>query len=149
MESLISSEESASVGIRNDAFWVCCDEPSWIVCVSGVPTNRTHFHFVSVDLWKISTSYKHPTRRSILFEDEHQVETFMRRKPAIIEIVSSVTLLILGLYILLDGTSNQSAIADVIVVGGAVCLTLGVLMLFFAGRSILSERRMVRYTRGG
>ena len=73
----------------------------------------------------------------------------MRRKPAIIEIVSSVTLLILGLYILLDGTSNQSAIADVIVVGGAVCLTLGVLMLFFAGRSILSERRMVRYTRGG
>jgi hypothetical protein len=73
----------------------------------------------------------------------------MGNKSAILEIISSVILLVLGLYILHDGTSNQSANADVIVVGGAVCLALGVLMLVFAGRSILFERRMVRHIRGG
>jgi hypothetical protein len=77
------------------------------------------------------------------------VEAFVGKKPAIVEIISSVILLILGLYILHDGTSNQSASADVIVVGGAICLALGVLMLIFAGRTILSERRMVRHIRGG
>jgi hypothetical protein len=73
----------------------------------------------------------------------------MGRKPAILGIISSVTLLLLGFYILHDGILNQSANAEVIVVGGAVCLALGVLMLVFAGRSILFERRMVRYIRGG
>jgi hypothetical protein len=71
------------------------------------------------------------------------------KKPAIVEIISSVILLILGLYFLHDGTSNQSASADVIVLGGAICLALSVLMLIIAGRTILSERRMVRHTRGG
>jgi hypothetical protein len=73
----------------------------------------------------------------------------MGQKAATLGIISSVILLIFGLYILHDGTLNQSANADAIVVGGAVCLALGVLMLVFAGRSILFERRMVRHTRGG
>jgi hypothetical protein len=72
----------------------------------------------------------------------------VEKKPAIVEIISSVILLILGLYILHDGTSNQSAGADVIVLGGAICLALSVLMLIIARRTILSERRMVRHTRG-
>jgi protein-S-isoprenylcysteine O-methyltransferase Ste14 len=62
--------------------------------------------------------------------------------------VTSITLLMLGLYILHYGMSNQSVYADVIVVGGAVCLALGILMIVFAGRSILAERRMARHFRG-
>jgi hypothetical protein len=71
------------------------------------------------------------------------------KKPKVLGITSSIALLILGIYILHDGTLNQSANADAIVIGGAVCLGLGVLMFVFAGRSILFERRMVRHIRGG
>jgi hypothetical protein len=52
------------------------------------------------------------------------VETFVGKKPKILGITSSIALLILGIYILHDGTLNQSANADAIVVGGAVCLAL-------------------------
>jgi hypothetical protein len=73
----------------------------------------------------------------------------MGNKQAIVRIISSVTLLILGAYILQEGTSGQSAYADAIVVGGAVCLALGVLILVLAARSIRAERRMLRHVRGG
>ncbi len=65
-----------------------------------------------------------------------------------VEAISSIALLILGLYILHDGTSDQSADAEAIVVGGAVCLALGISMLVVAGKSILAERRMARHLRG-
>jgi hypothetical protein len=84
----------------------------------------------------------------IPFEDECGVATFMEIKSVIVEIIASVTLLMSGLYILYDPTLNYSVNADAIVILGAVCLALSVLMLIFVGRSILSGRRMVRHTRG-
>jgi hypothetical protein len=70
----------------------------------------------------------------------------MGRKPTIVELILSVTLLIVGLYILYEGSSNKSANADAMVVGGSVCLTLGAMMFLFAGKSLLALRRMVRHT---
>jgi hypothetical protein len=84
----------------------------------------------------------------IPFKDECGVETSMGIKSVIVEIIASVALLVSGLYILYDATSNHSTNADAIVICGAICLALSVLMLIFVGRSILSGRRMVRYTRG-
>jgi hypothetical protein len=84
----------------------------------------------------------------IPFEDECGVATSMETKSVIAEIIASVTLLISGLYILYDATSNYSVNADAIVNCGAVCLALSVLMLIFVGRSILSGRRMERHIRG-
>jgi choline-glycine betaine transporter len=84
----------------------------------------------------------------IPFEDEYGVGTFMGTKSVIVEIIASVTLLVSGLYISYDATSNHSVNADAIVICGAVCLALGVLMLVFVGRSILSGRRIVRHIRG-
>jgi hypothetical protein len=65
-----------------------------------------------------------------------------------VEVISAISLLMLGGYMLQDGTSDQSAIADLIVVGGAVCLALGVLVLVLAGKSVLADRRMARHLRG-
>jgi hypothetical protein len=87
--------------------------------------------------------------KQLPFEAEYRLDTFIGNKQAFVRIIYSVTLLILGLYILHEGTSDRSAYADAIVVGGAVCLALSVLLLVFAGGSILSGRRMVRHTSGG
>jgi hypothetical protein len=69
----------------------------------------------------------------------------MGRIAMLLELILSITLLILGLYILHEGSSNKSANEDTIVIGGAVCFTLGATILIFAGKSILSERRMLRH----
>jgi len=70
----------------------------------------------------------------------------MRRIATFFEIIVSVTLFILGLYLLYVGSSNQSVSEAAILIGGAVCLTLGVMTLVSAVRSILWHRRMLRHS---
>jgi hypothetical protein len=70
----------------------------------------------------------------------------MGRLATLLEITLSVTLLILGLNILHEGNSNKSANEDAIVVGGAVCFTLGATMVAFVGKSVLRQRRILRHT---
>jgi uncharacterized membrane protein len=77
------------------------------------------------------------------------MKTFVKRKASIVESLLSVTLLFLGVYILHVGTADQSPYADAIVVGGAICLALGVTMLILAGRSFRAEHLMARHLRGG
>ncbi len=71
---------------------------------------------------------------------------FMRRISTLFEIVLSATLLILGLYMLFDASANKSASEAAILIGGAVCLTLSVMTLTAAVRSILWHRRMLRHS---
>jgi hypothetical protein len=62
------------------------------------------------------------------------------------ETTLSVAILFLGLYMLYEGSSNKSATASAILIGGAVCLTLSVMTLVSAVRSILWHRRMLRHS---
>ena len=59
------------------------------------------------------------------------------RRITFFEIILSATLSILELYMLDDGSSNKSPNEVLIVIGGAVCFTLGVMALVSAGGSIL------------
>jgi hypothetical protein len=70
----------------------------------------------------------------------------MRRISTLFEIILSATLLVLGLYMLYEGSSNKSASAPAVLIGGAVCFTLSVITLFSAVRSILWHRRMLRHS---
>jgi hypothetical protein len=70
----------------------------------------------------------------------------MRRISTSFEIILSATLLVLGLFMLYEGSSNKSASAPAMLIGGAVCFTLGVMTLFSAVRSILWHRRMIRHS---
>jgi len=70
----------------------------------------------------------------------------MRKIATFFEIVVSATLLAFGLYLLHEGSSNQSVSEGPILIGGAVCLTLGVMTLVSAVRSILWHRRMLRHS---
>jgi hypothetical protein len=70
----------------------------------------------------------------------------MRRISTLFEIILSATLLILGLYMLYEGSSNKSANEPAILIGGAVCFTLSVMTLISAVRSILWHRRMLRHS---
>ncbi len=69
---------------------------------------------------------------------------FMRRIWTLFEAILSATLLILGLYMLHEGSSSKSPGETAILIGGAVCFTLGVMTLVSAVRSILWHRRMLR-----
>ncbi len=68
----------------------------------------------------------------------------MRRISTAFEIILSTALLVLGLFMLYEGSSSKSASAAAILIGGAVFFTVGVMTLFSAFRSILWHRRMVR-----
>jgi hypothetical protein len=70
----------------------------------------------------------------------------MKRVSTVFEIILSATLLLLGLYLLYEGSSNKSASAPAILIGGAVCFTLSVMILVSAIRSILWHRRMLRHS---
>ena len=70
----------------------------------------------------------------------------MRRISTAFEIILSASLLVVGLYMLYEGSSNKSGSAPAILIAGAVCFTLGVMTLFSAVRSILWHRRMVRHS---
>jgi len=70
----------------------------------------------------------------------------MRRISTFFEIILSATLLVVGLYMLYEGSSNKSTSEAAILIGGAVFFTLSVMTLFSAVRSILWHRRMVRHS---
>jgi len=70
----------------------------------------------------------------------------MRRISTFFEVILSATLLILGLYMLHEGGLNKSVGAAAILIGGAVCFTLGVMTLVSATRSILWHRNMLRHS---
>ncbi len=70
----------------------------------------------------------------------------MRRISTLFEAILSTTLLIFGLYMLHEGSSNKSPSEAVVPIGGAVCFTLGVMTLVSAVRSILWHRRMLRHS---
>ena len=67
----------------------------------------------------------------------------MRRVPAPLEITGYAGLVIAGLIMLYEGTTDQSA---GLVVGGAFCITLGLLTLVYAIRNTLWHRGMLRGT---
>ena len=69
----------------------------------------------------------------------------MRGMATFFEIILSAILLILGLYLLHEGSSNKSP-GLAILIGGAVCFTLGVMTLVSAARCILWHRRMLRHS---
>lgn len=64
----------------------------------------------------------------------------MKRVATPLEILGCVLMLILGLFLLYDGTINQ---APAILIGGAICLTLGVTLLVPAVRNFRWHRRML------
>ena len=70
----------------------------------------------------------------------------MKRVSTLFETALSAALLFLSLYMLYEGSSDKSASASAILIGGAVCLTLGVMTLVSAVRSILWHRRMLRHS---
>jgi hypothetical protein len=70
----------------------------------------------------------------------------MRRVSTFFEIMLSATLLVLGLFMLYEGSSNKSASEPAILIGGAACFTSSVMTLISAVRSILWHRRMVRHS---
>jgi hypothetical protein len=70
----------------------------------------------------------------------------MKRISTFFEITLSASLLTLGLYMLHEGSSNKSPSEAAMLIGGAVCFTLGVMTLVSAVRSILWHRRMVRHS---
>jgi hypothetical protein len=68
----------------------------------------------------------------------------MRRISTPLEVMLSATLLVLGLYMLYEGSSTKSASEAAMLIGGAVTFTVSVMTLFSAVRSIVWHRRMVR-----
>lgn len=70
----------------------------------------------------------------------------MRRISTLFEIILATTLLILGLYMVFDASANKSASGTATLISGAVCLTLSVMTLTAAIRSILWHRRMLRHS---
>ena len=70
----------------------------------------------------------------------------MRKISTLFEVILSATLLILGLYLLLEGSSNRSSGEAAILICGAVCCALGVMTLVSAIRSILWHRFMLRHS---
>jgi hypothetical protein len=69
----------------------------------------------------------------------------MKRISTLFEIILSATLLLLGLYLLYEGSSNKSTSAA-IQIGGAVCCAVSIMTLVSAVKSILWHRRMLRHS---
>ena len=70
----------------------------------------------------------------------------MKRITTLFEIILSATLLILGIYLLHEGSSNKSTNEAAILIGGAVCFAAGAMTLVFSARSVLWHRRMLRHS---
>jgi len=83
------------------------------------------------------------TLQSRGYDAPKRLRLVMRRIPSLFEVTLSATLSIVGLYLLHEGNSNKSPV-EAILIGGAFCLTMGVMTLVSAGRSILWHRRMLR-----
>jgi ATP/ADP translocase len=68
----------------------------------------------------------------------------MKRISTLFEVVLSAALLVAGLLMLYEGSSNKSTSESAILIGGAVFFPLGVIATLSAIRSILWHRRMLR-----
>ena len=71
----------------------------------------------------------------------------MKRISTPFEFTVSVSLVLLGFYLLQEGTSDKSASASAILIAGSVCFTVGVMNTVSAVRSILWHRSMLRQSR--
>jgi len=70
----------------------------------------------------------------------------MRRISTSFEVVMVSVLVVVGLYLLYEGSVNRSANESGSVIAGAAFLTLGAIALVSAVKSILWHRRMLRQT---
>jgi len=70
----------------------------------------------------------------------------MKRISTLFEIIVSAALLSLGLYMLYEGSSNESTNEAAILIGGAVCFTLSIMTLVSAVKSLVWHRRMLRHS---
>jgi divalent metal cation (Fe/Co/Zn/Cd) transporter len=71
----------------------------------------------------------------------------MKRISTLFEIIVSAALLFLGLYMLYEASSNKSTNEAAILIGGAVCFTLSIMILVSAVKSLLWHRRMLSKAR--
>ena len=69
----------------------------------------------------------------------------MRRTPTTVEILIFAALLSLGLYLLDDGSLNKAANESAILTSAAVCLSLSLIALIAAVRSMLWHRHMRKH----
>jgi membrane protein implicated in regulation of membrane protease activity len=76
-------------------------------------------------------------------------EPSIKRVWSFLEILISTTLLIAGLFMLQEGMANKSTSAVAALILGAVCLTLGVISLTYAIRSLLWHRYMLQVAKPG
>jgi len=70
----------------------------------------------------------------------------MKRVSTLFEITVSAALLFLGLYMLYEGSSNESTNEAAVLIGGAVCFTLSIMTLVSAVKSLVWHRRMLRHS---
>jgi hypothetical protein len=70
----------------------------------------------------------------------------MRRTSTLLEVTMSAIMLVVGFYVLREPGLNKSLNETVIIMGGAVCLSIGLVTLVLAVRSILWHRSMSRHT---
>jgi hypothetical protein len=73
----------------------------------------------------------------------------MKRVSTTFETLISALMLTLGLYLLKEGFSNLTWLADASVILGAAFFSLGFMTLYSAVRSVLSHRAMLRHATGG
>ena len=69
----------------------------------------------------------------------------MRRIATFVEVFVSASLSMAGLYMLYEASLNRSLNSEAILIGGAVCFSVGVMTLIPAVRSILWHRKMLRH----
>jgi hypothetical protein len=74
-------------------------------------------------------------------------EPSIKRVWSFLEIVISTTLLIAGLFMLQEGVANNSTGAVAMLILGAVFITLSVISLIYAIRSLLWHRYMLQATK--
>jgi hypothetical protein len=73
----------------------------------------------------------------------------IKRVWTFLEIVISTTLLVAGLFMLQEGIANNSTGAVAMLILGAVFITLSVISLIYAIRSLLWHRHMLRVAKLG
>jgi hypothetical protein len=69
----------------------------------------------------------------------------MKRVPTPLELAGLVALAILGLYLLYEGITEQSASA---LIGGAACFALGAASMLLAVKNSISNRQVFRHAVG-
>ena len=76
-------------------------------------------------------------------------EPSIKRVWTFLEIVISTTLLVAGLFMLQEGIANKSTGAVAMLILGAVFITLSVISLIYAIRSLLWHRYMLQVAKLG